>query len=279
MAQAKLWESYNDVDIFVEDVATTNMYVKLFQRMVPRKKIGSVFALGARMTVVDYCARDQAPRNRKRLYLVDGDLDLISGLPKPRLRHLHRLQVYCSENLLLSEEAVVAVAMQRDASVPDFILRGNLRASQLLTHCVELLLPLFVVYGVVRRLGLGIPTVSFTVRRLLEDPHDPWSLSRRLIRARIREVIKQIYADVSVRRYKTAKHAVRRNLRKATDSEAFISGKAYLLPLIRLQMAHVTGMQCPSTELVVRMAEHAPIDKDRALLRAVRRVFATPRIV
>src|SRR5688572_6787211 len=112
-ARAYLLKSYNDLDIYVEDANCQNMYVRLFQRMVgPSKRINHVFPLDGRRNVLLACAADQAVRARQRLYVIDADQDLILGRRRPQLKHLYRLSVYCSENLLLSESAILNVAAE-----------------------------------------------------------------------------------------------------------------------------------------------------------------------
>ena len=113
-ARAYLLRAYNDIDIFVEDCRGQNMYVRLFNRMLlpKRKRISNVFSLKDRKNVIEGCRADQASRNRPRLYIIDGDQDALLGLAKPRLKHLYRLSVYCAENLLLSEHAIVTVATE-----------------------------------------------------------------------------------------------------------------------------------------------------------------------
>jgi hypothetical protein len=93
---------YNDIEIFVEDNASPNMHLFICRAVLGgRVKLTSVNPLGGRDAVLDACRRDQAVRPGKRLYVIDGDLDLIMGRSKPRLKHLYRFRAYCVENLLI----------------------------------------------------------------------------------------------------------------------------------------------------------------------------------
>jgi len=134
-------------------------------------------------------------------YLIDGDLDLILRRPVPRLKHLYRLKVYCMENRLLSEFAAVAIGTEcaTDIGWHDMALRLSFRA--LMEAPVQKLLPLFIVYSVVQKLGLTIETVGYPVQRLLKVPSDPETLSGHLVRKRMRELISGIQFRTSATKY------------------------------------------------------------------------------
>ena len=75
-----LKRSSNDVEIFVEDTANPNMWVKLLKKYLPSSiRLNSVTPLGGRKNVLDACKEDQAIDDRKKLYIIDGDLDLIQA--------------------------------------------------------------------------------------------------------------------------------------------------------------------------------------------------------
>lgn len=271
-ARAFLLKSYNDVDVFVEDAACQNMYVRLVNRMLAgRARINQVFPLQGRENVLARCRSDQSPRPRKRLYIIDADQDLIRGRPAPRLRHLYRLKVYCAENLLLSEGALVTLATecQTSATWPDMALALALRP--LLERSVELLMPLFIVYAVVSELGLSIETIGYPVYRLLDQPGDPSTLSENRIRSRAFSLIREIRSKVSARRYRTVRNGIlRRVARSRRDQSAYISGKTYLLPLAYLQLKGAAGLNDSLERVKVRLAEHCELNVDPGLPRVVR---------
>lgn len=79
----------NDIEIFVEDKSSPNLWLKLIRKYLPRDiRLSSVTVLGCRDNVIRACRADQIWDNRKKLYIIDGDLDLLQGRRKPRLRHL-----------------------------------------------------------------------------------------------------------------------------------------------------------------------------------------------
>jgi hypothetical protein len=112
-SRAFLLRAYNDLEIYVEDVASQNMYVRLFNRMLDGLgTISNVFPLHDRSRVIAACQADRGGSLPKRLYVIDGDFDLLLGNSPPVLGRLYRLSVYCSENLLLSERAVLEIGAE-----------------------------------------------------------------------------------------------------------------------------------------------------------------------
>jgi len=271
-ARAYLLRAYNDVDIFVEDTTGQNMYVRLFNRMLEAKgkRINHVFPLHSRKNVVEHCRNDHNPSGRPRLYIIDADQDLILGRPAPRLKNLYRLKVYCSENLLLSEYAIVTIATECDTNTPWPEMATALSIQTLLPRVVGMLLPLFIAYAVVHKLDLNIETVRFPVQRLLADPNDERSLSEQIIRSRVLSVLRSIRSQVPRHKYRRARNSiVSRLIRRALDNSIYISGKTYLLPLMQIQLRRAVNFRDSLDCLKVRLAQHCELTIDAGLQHAV----------
>jgi hypothetical protein len=273
-ARAYLLRAHNDLDVFVEDATCQNMYVRLFNRMLGKtgRKITSVYPLHGRKNVIERCLADQSPRPRRRIYVIDADHDLLLNNPRLRLKHFYRLNVYCSENLLLSESAIITLGTEADfdKSWPEMALALALRPT--LERSIQFLMPLFVEYAIVSKLKLPISTVQYPVVRLLRNPQDANSLSMLLIRSRIREVRRLIFAQVSLQKYRrTRQFVVRRLYRSQRNHSDFISGKTYLLPLVHLRLKQIARFQDGFDRLKVRLAEHCELSIDAGLQCAIRR--------
>jgi hypothetical protein len=271
-ARAYLLRAYNDIDVFVEDTRCQNLYVRLLNRILEPtgKKVTHVFPLHSRKNVIDRCRLDRLTSKRPRLYVIDADQDLILRRPALRLKGLYRLGVYCIENVLLSEHAIVTVATECNTEVswPDMAVMLSVRP--LLEGAVQTLLPLFIAYAIVHKLDLGIVTVAFPVQRLLADQNDARSLSNALIRSRVFGILRAVRAQVSRHGYSRARNSITSNL--ATDKREradYISGKTYLLPLVQLHLRRVAGLRDPLDSLKVRLALHSELTIDPGLRRAV----------
>jgi Protein of unknown function (DUF4435) len=273
IGRAYLLRHYNDIDVYVEDAACRNMYLRLINRILTPHghSISTVFPLHGRSKVLETCAGDQVA-DRPRLYIIDGDLDLLLGNPAPNLKHLYRLDVYCAENLLLSERAAVTVATEchTDTYWGDLAVMLGLRP--LFERCVSLLAPLFVVYAVIYSLDLPIDveTVNYPVQRLLIDANDPATLSRQRIRARIAELLERIRGTVPREAYRKTRNTVVGTLRRNTSRHAaYISAKRYLFPLLHCQLRRIVKLRDPEDQLKVRLAAHCELDIDAGLRNAV----------
>lgn len=61
-----LKRSYNDIEVFVEDTACPNMWVRLLEKVIPKgARLSSVNLLGGRDRVIEACALDQNEDGRK----------------------------------------------------------------------------------------------------------------------------------------------------------------------------------------------------------------------
>jgi hypothetical protein len=219
---------------------------------------------------VEACAGDQAPRQRKRLYLIDGDFDALQGIAPPPLQHLYRLDVYCSENLLLSELAAIEIARECDTNATWHDLAHRLSLKSLFDRVNALLVPLFIVYAVAELLDAGVTTSGYHVRRLCQIQHDPKTLSAYVIRKRIANVRSAILAKASIAHYRVLRKEVTN--RVGTDRQQFgrfISGKTYLLPILHAVLLSEVNFPGSIETLKVRLAANCELDIDSGLAAAV----------
>jgi hypothetical protein len=277
-ARAFLLRNYNDIDVYVEDCACQNMYVTLVNRILHRKgrRITHVYPLGGKTAVINRCGADQAPSTRHRIYLIDGDLDLILGRPAPRLKHLYRLTVYCTENLLMSENAVVTIGTESSTNLGWHDMALRLSFKSMIEHSIKKLAPLFITYAITHKIGLNIDTTSYPIQRFLKIQHEPSSLSGCLIRSRMNVLIREIQRHVTAKNYRHIRNVINEKARRFPDRfGSFISGKTYLLPLVQLQLRKVAGFNESSDKLKARLAQHCEIDIDSGLPRALWRALKT----
>jgi len=270
-ARAYLLRGYNDIDIFVEDVTAQNMYIKLFGRILAGvANVNQVFPLSDREHVITACANDQSQRNRRRLYIIDADQDLINGIPSLTLNHFYRLNVYSVENLLLSEAAAINIAMESSTNEGWADLAIRLGLKQLLSEACILLIPLFIVYALLDKFNLGIQSVKYPVQRLFTNQNDPKTLSRALIRKRILTLRAEIINSVGIQTYKTALKSLVSYVRQQdTDTSRYISGKTYLLPILHLHLVRVARFSGSLETLKVRLASHCELAIEPGLVFAL----------
>src|SRR5690554_1779143 len=101
----------NTVDVFVEDSYDEEFYKVIINRVFDKTghKINKLISLGGKSNVIDACKADQTKRDVKRVYIVDGDLDLINDTNENNLEFLFVLNKYCIENFLIQEEPLIEI--------------------------------------------------------------------------------------------------------------------------------------------------------------------------
>ena len=247
-----------------------NVYEILLQRMLDgHAKVSRIFQVGNKSQVIDACAAD-LPDARRRLYLIDGDLDLLLGIPAPDLPRLYSLRVYSSENLLFCATAVNEVAYRsltnQDHGTAETIV-GFLAFQETL---VRVLKPLFVTYAAVYKLNSTIPTVSYNVMQLTVMNGKEIELDESKVRARIALLEAELLKTTKQEILDGTKQAVE-GVIDGIDSHTikYIAGKTYLLPLLLHCLRRKASLGGSIEQLKVQLAMFTDLDIDPGLQDAV----------
>src|SRR5690606_12352333 len=83
------FRSKNDVDVFIEDSNDEEFYKALIQRLTGGKRVNKIISCKCKTELIKACEADQTDRNRKRIYITDGDLDLVIDTNRKDLKYLH----------------------------------------------------------------------------------------------------------------------------------------------------------------------------------------------
>ncbi|MFO1037222.1 MAG: DUF4435 domain-containing protein [Geminicoccaceae bacterium] len=253
-ARGFLKRSYNDVEIYVEDTANHNMWYLIIRRLLePHVKFKSVNLLGGREMVLRACSSDQANDGRKKLYIIDADFDYILNKKKPRLKYLYRLRAYCIENLLLSTEGFVNIAMDSNPVMVESHIRKTYKFNDMIELIYKRLAPLFVLYAVAQELNCSAVTVSYSVVRLCKPGAEELCAAR--IRARMRQVAREIEATVGRSAFLFELRIVRRRS-KTIKPQKWISGKDYVLPPVHAFLINQLTYRGNKEQMKVQLARH-----------------------
>lgn len=277
-AIAFLFRPYNDIEIYVEDDLNRNMYEILIERMLTGKaKVKRIFPLSGRNEVIKACEKDQSD-SRRRLYIIDGDMDLLIGKEKPELKYLYRLGVYTSENLLLSENAAVEVSYDNLPNENKSDIKSLIEINNLIEEAVEKLKPLFIIYAVKHLLEfrdgkhIHIETAKYKVERLGEDQVDGICLSKSKITKRINDIRSQLTKDYgySKKNIDLAVAEIEENFpNENSELTKYISAKTYLLPIIFHRLQRKAKCSSTKEQLKTRMARFCELDIDPNFSKAV----------
>lgn len=271
-AIAWLFQSYNDIDIYVEDTAGHNLWDILVGRMLEgRAKVKKVFQLGGKDKVLKACAEDQDTSSRRRLYIIDGDYDIALNAPMPDLQHLYRLEVYNVESLLFTENAAVEVAVEQLANSPRATVVATVDFAGLAAAIVPLLSELFASYAAAHATDKTCQTVGYKVERLCVDSGGDVLPTEAKISARVEEVRRAMQGAGVGEQYEARLVAVQSIMQGTLSHKArFVCGKTHLMPLLMHRLRRRATFAGSAEELKVRLARHTSLDVDPGLTRAVR---------
>lgn len=278
-ALAYLFRPYNDIDVYVEDTLSRNMYEILFQRMLGgRAKVERIFQLKGKRTVVEACINDQADARRRRLYIVDGDYDVFTGEAPPALNYFYRLNVYSSENLVLTKHAVLEVAYESSTNEKKEDVERKIAYEAFIGDLVQLLLPLFVLHAALHAIATAhgihvhIPTTNYSVFQLGNQQRRRFILAETKIDARINDVIDELVRDYGFDRVELDSVVAEIEARlPAPTSELvkYISAKTHIFPLLLPHLRRTVNFMGKLEQLKVLLARHCELDVDAGLLAAV----------
>ena len=259
----------NDIEIYVEDTSTPNLWVKLLRQYLPPNiRLNDVNVLGSKVTVIQACKLDQQLDGRKKLYIVDGDLELLVGKHRPRLRHLYRLRGYCVENYLLNENALVSAVTTVNPKISENTARRQIDFIGWLERNRKCLERLFVCYGVTYEMKREMKTVGFSVYGLLKGRKN-LDFCERKVSIRILNLYRKVRAEFSRDTTRGVYEKIQLNA-KAIGVKQFASGKDYILPPIYQRIKTKNRTNITSDAFKVLIAQCLVGARDPYLLRRIR---------
>jgi hypothetical protein len=265
---------YNDIDVFVEDKTYVGVYEKLINRaLAGRARVQKVIPLGPRKDVLDAAMNDNVARGRPRLYIVDGDLDLIAHFRQRRARHLYRLRVYSLENLLLESKALEAYC---GFACPSRTADDACKAVDLefFLQQIEQLASIYIVtLAIARRLDLRDGAFGMDIKAIFALKDGKHShVDRRRLFSKLRILIKRIIELKSLGEFRSAKKDVLAaiDLRRFNGID-YIPGKM-LLWYLNERVGGAKGASLQQSVIASYLADHCTLARDGLLVRRLRQV-------
>lgn len=266
-----LYEDVNDIDIYIEDTALG--YKKVYREILRRifkdeYKIEQVFPLGGSDKVIKECEKYQKiDDGRHKVFIIDGDFyllnnnlhDRISEEHKDNLKGLFVLPRYCIENFFIEETLLVDIANEEDASDDkDEILR-NLNFEEWMKSN-ESLVDLFIIYSIVMVYLSTEQTIGYKVTDMCKDntgvicelknQNRITDLSNKLL-----GVLSQSELDYEIQKRKEIINGSNTKLLK------FVSGKDYLLPLVKSRIRSKHKFQPDNISFKNRLSQRCDVSE------------------
>ena len=262
----------NDVEIFVEDSGTPNLWVKLLQHYLPPNvTLNNVIVLGSKENVIRACKADQASDGRKKLYIIDGDLDVLKRLPKPQLKHLYRLRSYCVENYLLDEDAFVSAARTLNPKIDQHTARQDLDFQGWFERNGTVLQTLFVCYAVTHEIGNEQQTVGFGAFRLLKGDGAGIDFCEATVFKRVIGLYRTILRKHPKDQIRPVFEKIKKNANEL-EVRRFASGKDYIFPSLYRLIKSKYGANMAMDVFKVLIAQCIDRATDRYLFHRLRKL-------
>ncbi len=273
-ALAFLWRPYNDIDVFVEDVRAKSVYEILINRALEDKaKIGSVIPLKGKSRVLKKCAADQGAGGRPRVYIIDGDFDVLLGIEKPELKRLYRIDAYCIENLLFSEHAAIEIIYEDDGQKSKNSIKNRMKFATWSKSICSKMAPLILVYAAVSGIRIPLKTVDFSSLALVGGAGSKRDVCRPKIKRRIREITAAAERACGYKFVRSEADKLKAILpNNFEETLKRIPGKTTLIPLLHFRMCRLFGFSGSSSRIKGRLARHCSLDIDPGFKAAFTKV-------
>lgn len=269
-AKSVFYEHVNDIDVFVEDTSaeTRKLFAKLLSRNLGSFSIDCVFPVGARIDVLTKCGADQGHGGRRRrVYVIDADMDLCRGIDAPRLRRLYRLPRYCVENFLIEEVAAARVLARNSEELDDDDALRKLEFDSWLSPNASYLRRLFIAFAATATLDSSIATISRGYNRVVKDD------SGVVDALRVEDLIVELKHLVDSRcgdgSFDREFEATEKFHAGKTDRDFMlhcVSGKHFLLPLLKMRMIKICRIGMSNGVFKVNLADCASASELKDIL-------------
>ncbi len=271
-AASVFYEDLNDFDVYVED--TADGYAKLFSILLGRAltshvSVAKVFPLGERCKVLEAAERElKEEQKRKSVFIVDGDLFLLSGERGDLPRNTIRLPRYCIENFLIDGDAFIDLLdeechnKERDTLEREFNFDGWLSAS------LNPLARIFTSFAVSHMLCTSVRTVANGSNSVcLNEMGDICSEKAE----RLASYIDKSTIEVSgINAAQGALEAVKNRINmNCCFVSTYVSGKDFLIPLLFARFRKVSKSKSSNILLKQRLARKCDV---QPLLPVVRKM-------
>ena len=266
------FKSKNDVDVFIEDSNDEEFYKTLFARLTGGKRINKIISGKCKVELIKACEADQNDRERKRIYIADGDLDLIISNNRTDLKYLHVLERYCIENYLVEEEGILEI-LHTTIVLDKSKIAKQLTLNNYLKGVSNPLIELFLHYSITHLHKMGIKTVSNSVTNYCKQNKSLTVLDFEKIEEKIKHLRGEIQLLIGEDAYNETIYALRQrwpsNFHTLTT---IVSAKDYILPLLMFRFKKIKGKESFNLKwesLRLGLAKTANIDSLESLRQKI----------
>lgn len=275
MALPLFYKKFNDINIFVEDSdrGHNEFYRTLLNRLIDgRYKIRRIFSLKGRKNVIAACKQynnEKKVKAKRSLFIVDGDLDLICKKNKSSIPNLVALNVYCIENYLVDKKAMLEFIHDTDGTLSKKTIEEKVKYDKWIREMLDLV-ELFIVYAISHTNSLGNTFIPCTKIFTQKKKKTPVFLDKNKLKKEIKQLENQIKTKMPSKQFNAAKKELSHKWSKnETNVLKIVSGKKYLLPLVRHKINSIARNSSSDYSLKIRLAKNCSLARMRQLRKAL----------
>lgn len=262
-AKSVFFEDINDLDIYVEDTSYgyEKIYSVLFSRVFDGKyRVSKVFPLGGRGAVIEQYNEQISRLSRPSIFVVDGDLFILSGDSIFNKKGLYKIPFYCVENILCDEDAIISILFEEDPINSIENLSDEFDYENWVNLNKLYLYNLFVEYAISFLVNPAEQTVAFSVKGLVSS--NDGCIDENKLNRRIQYLCGESVNKAGVVRYESVRRMILRSFDHSDFDELdVVSGKDYILPLLKTRFKSIVKTHMPDINLKLRLAMKCDISK------------------
>lgn len=259
----------NDIDIFVEDTSSSSIkfYVEFFNNLMrDRFVVSDVFPCGNKKQVIGLAkrrARASRRLGRAQIFIVDGDLGLISG-SSACVPGVVQWPVYCVENYLIDENAILEVIDRIETTMRRDEISVKLDFQNWISSNIDIFIRLYsfifvcFFYKVKIKLMKKSNAFSTSCRQGILDPvkvdEECAALCKAALSGMDSGVFLGAYGDTL--RYLCAQ----------PDAMRFVSGKTHIFPLLFERIRTLFSIKFSDASFMQQLAQLCNCQDARALI-------------
>ncbi len=228
----------NTVDVFVEDSYDEEFYKVIINRVFEKTghKINKLISLGGKSNVIAACKEDQDKRDTKRIYIVDGDLDILNDTNENNLDYLFVLEKYCIENYLIQEDPLIEI-IHDNVLIDRDKIKKILSFENWLKGISSELVELFIHYALCKKIVPTQRTISLGVGSICCQKNKITILDSKKCSERIETLKEKLLDVVSEEEYNDQIYNLRQKWPPSVNHVlTVVSAKDYLLPLTEFRL-------------------------------------------
>lgn len=230
-AIVKIFENFNDLNLFVENTTSENVYKVFFQKLLPENtRVAKIFQCEGRLGVISAASQKRYKQLKNSFFMIDGDLYILTGEKYNVPKNVFTLNMYCIENGLVCLKTAEDVAFEAEPKLSRAELEASLKIEAWFSGVVNKLTPLFIWYAVAMHFGAQITTSSRSGLSFLKPNSS--LLDSEKIKTRIHEIRTALQVEHGKQPVAAVLRSINKRARNQTDLANLISAKTYLLPLI-----------------------------------------------